>query len=53
MTKYKLKQKTETVMNETKNALQIVYDELNHGQQQKLLKNEVVAALFERYKVDI
>lgn len=38
---------------ETKNALQTVYDELNNGQQKKLLKNEAIKALFERYEVVI
>ena len=38
---------------ETKAALQTVYDELNNGQQKKLLKNETVKALFERYEVTI
>lgn len=36
---------------ETKNALQTVYDELNHGQQKKILKNENVKALFDLYGV--
>ena len=34
---------------EVKEALQTVYNELNHGQQKKLLKSEVVKAMFERY----
>ena len=38
---------------ETKEALQTVYDELNNGQQNKLLKNENIKALFERYGVII
>ena len=38
---------------ETKEALQTVYDELNNGQQKKLLKNEAIKALFERYGVTI
>lgn len=38
---------------ETKNALQTVYDELNNGQQKKLLKNENIKALFERYEVTV
>jgi Fe2+ or Zn2+ uptake regulation protein len=38
---------------ETKIALQTVYNELNHGQQQKILKNEEVKALFERYGVEV
>ena len=52
MTKYGLKQKTEATMNETKNALQTVYDELNQGQQKKILKNENVVKLFDRYGVE-
>ena len=38
---------------ETKEALQTVYDELNNGQQKKLLKNENIKALFERYGVTV
>jgi hypothetical protein len=38
---------------ETQSALQAVFDELNNGQQKKLLKNEEIKALFERYNVDI
>ena len=38
---------------ETKEALQTVYDELNQGQQKKLLKNENIKALFERYEVTV
>lgn len=51
--KYHLKKKTDEAINETKNALQTVYDELNQGQQKKILKNEEVAKLFERYGVEI
>ena len=36
---------------ETKNALQIVYDSLNQGQQKKIVKDEAVKALFELYGV--
>ena len=36
---------------EIKEALQTVYDELNHGQRKKLLKSEFVKAMFERYGV--
>lgn len=39
------------VKTETKNALQIIYDALNHGQQQKIIRNEEVKALFDRYGV--
>ena len=38
---------------ETKEALQAVYDELNQGQQKKLLQNDAIKALFERFGVTI
>lgn len=38
---------------ETKTALQAVYDALNHGQQQKLMKDETIKALFIRYGVEV
>lgn len=52
MTKMELETKTDAVINETRAALQTVYDALNHGQQQKIMKDEAVAALFERYGVE-
>ena len=51
MTKDVLREKTESVVSETREALQTMYDALNHGQQKKIVKNEAVAALFERYGV--
>ena len=36
---------------EVKNALQAVYNELNQGQRKKLLKNNIIRAIFERYNV--
>jgi hypothetical protein len=45
--------KVAAVKEETKNALQEVYNELNNGQQKKLLKNENIKALFERYGVEV
>ena len=41
----------EVVYEETKAALQTVYDALNQGQQQKILKDEKVKALFDHYGV--
>ena len=41
----------ESAKNETRTALQTVYDTLNQGQQKKLLKNEDVKALFDLYGV--
>ena len=44
-------EKAEVVYAETKEALQTVFDALNKGQQNKILKNEEVKALFDRYGV--
>ena len=41
----------EAVADDTKTALQTVYDALNQGQQKKILKNAQVKALFDRYGV--
>lgn len=51
MNKATLKKKTDEVISETRNALQTVYDALNQGQRKKLLKDEKVAKLFEKYNV--
>ena len=60
MTKTELERKTDAVVTETRtalqtvyDALQTVYDALNQGQQKKLLKDEAVAALLERYGVEV
>ena len=37
---------------DTKTALQTVYDALNQGQQKKIVKNDVVKALFNLYGVE-
>lgn len=34
-------------------TLQTMYNALNQGQQKKILKNEKVKALFERYGVEV
>ena len=36
---------------EIKTALQTMYDALNKGQQKKIVKNEKVKALFDKYSV--
>lgn len=53
VTKEYLKESTAIAKAETQRALQTVYDALNKGQQQKLLKNEDVLLIFERYNVNI
>lgn len=46
-----LKEKVLNYNREVKEALQTVYNELNQGQRKKLLKSEVVKAMFDRYGV--
>lgn len=52
MTKDELKSAVEAAKTDTKNALQTVYNALNHGQQKKLLTDEKVKALFDLYNVE-
>ena len=54
MTKWhekKWENKAAAVVSETQAALQTVYDTLNQGQQKKIVKDEKVKALFDRYGV--
>lgn len=52
MKKATLDEKVESVKMETKTALQTMYDALNQGQQKKIVKDEAVKALFDRYGVE-
>lgn len=51
MLKNELFEKVAAVKTETKDALQLVFNELNNGQQKKLLKNEDIKKLLDRYGV--
>ena len=51
MLKTELNQAVENCRAQTKEALQIVYDALNQGQQKQIVKDEKVKALFELYGV--
>ena len=51
MLRQDLLNRVKAVKDETKNALQTMYDALNQGQQKKMVKNEEVKALFDRYGV--
>lgn len=51
MDKNTLNEAVKACKEETKFALEIVYNLLNHGQQKQLLKNEAVVELFDRYGV--
>ena len=52
MNKQVLNIAVENCKEETKEALQMVFNELNQGQQKKLLKEEKIKALFDRYQVE-
>lgn len=51
MTKADLTAAVEAAKAETRNALQTVYDAMNHGQQQKIVKDDAVKKLFDLYGV--
>lgn len=44
--------KVAQIKTETKDALQLVYDSLNQGQQKKIVKEQAVKDLFDRYGVE-
>lgn len=52
MTKEHLDQAVTKAKQDTKDALQTVYDTLNQGQQKKVVKDEKVKALFDLYGVE-
>lgn len=52
MTKKELIVAVENAKAETKIALQTVYDALNQGQQKKIMKDDAVKELFDRYEVE-
>ena len=52
MTKEILDIKVAEVKESTREALQLIYDLLPHGQQNKILKDERVKELFIRYNVE-
>lgn len=52
MKKEKLTEAVNNAKAETKNVLQTVYDALNQGQQKKILNDENVKNLFDRYGVE-
>lgn len=52
MKKHELTKAVEVTKDETRTALQAVFDALNRGQQQKIVKDENVKALFDLYGVE-
>lgn len=53
MTKQELDTATDAALAEGKTAVEIILAALNQGQRKKLLKNPAVAALVERYGVEV
>lgn len=51
MTKAEFEKRVQAAQTETHDALVTVWNDLNHGQQQKLLKNAEVVAVLKRYGV--
>lgn len=52
MRKKELTAAVNVVKTETRTALQTMYDALNKGQQKKIVKDEAVKKLFDRYGVE-
>lgn len=52
MLRTELAAKVAALKKETREALQLVYDNLNQGQQKKIVKEEAVKELFDRYGVE-
>lgn len=52
MNKTELNNKVDERINATKEALQIVYNALNNGQQKQIIKDEKVKKLFDFYGVE-
>ena len=52
ITKMELIDAVENAKAETKSALQTVYDSMNRGQRKKLVKDDVIKSLFNRYGVE-
>ena len=48
----KLRERVVAYNKEVKAALQAVYNDLNHGQRKKLLRNPAIRAMFARYGVE-
>lgn len=53
MTKVELDKRVADAKVETKEALEIVLAELNHGQRKKIVNNERVKPLLDRYDVTV
>ena len=46
-----LVEKAKAYNRELRDALQLIYDELNQGQRKKIMRNPTIKALYERYGI--
>lgn len=53
MLKAELTQAVDNCRNQTKEALQTVYNALNHGQRKQLVNDKQVKALFDLYDIEL
>ena len=51
MKKAELKSKVTATKTETKDALQLLFDNINRGQRKQIVKREEIKKLFDRYGV--
>lgn len=51
MTKTELRNRVDALKTDTKNALQLLYDNIPKGQQKQVVKVPEIKALFDRYGV--
>lgn len=52
MNKNELRTATKNFKNETKEALQLLYDNINKGQRKQIVKREEIKKLFDKYGVE-
>ena len=53
MNKNALNEAVKACKEETREALQMFYDALNHGQQKQIIKDEAVKAICDRFGVEV
>lgn len=51
-TKRKLEEATKSFKTQTRDALQLLYDNVNKGQRKQLVKREEIKNLFDKYGVE-
>lgn len=52
MRKEELTERVDTLMNTTKESLQLLWDSINKGQQKQIIKHQEIKDMFDRYGVN-